>query len=84
MLKAILMAIGFLGQLLAWILGKRAKLKSAEERLPEESPTAQVVMEAESKAEEKFGPRLSGRGHQPVQRVTEGVTREVESTSPKS
>lgn len=57
MLKLILTLIGFFGRILARIFEKRAKLKSAEEILPEESPTAQAVVEAETKAEEKFGPR---------------------------
>lgn len=76
MLKGILMFIGFLGQLLAFILGKRAKLKTAEEILPEESPTAKAVEAAETKAEEKFGPRLAGRDHQPLKRVVEGTLRD--------
>jgi hypothetical protein len=57
MLRAILAFIGFFGKILARILEKRAKLKSAEEILTDESPTAQAVEDAESKAEEKFGPR---------------------------
>jgi len=76
MLKGILMFIGFLGQLLAFILGKRAKLKTAEEILPKESPTANAVEEAEAKAEEKFGPRLAGRDNQPLKKVQEGLPRE--------
>lgn len=76
MLKFILTLIGFLGQLIARILSKRAKLKTAEERLPEESPTSLAVEEAETKAEEKFGPRLSGRNHQPLERVAEGTPRD--------
>ena len=81
MLKLILAVLGIFGKILARILTKRAKLKSAAEVLPEESPTAQAVEEAETKAKEKFGPR---RTHQPRKTLVEGVVREVESASPKS
>lgn len=84
MLKLILAFFGIFAKILSRILAKRAKLKAAHELLPKESPTAKAVEEAETKAEEKFGPRLSGRAHQPVKRVVEGVVREVESASPKS
>lgn len=84
MLKLILAVLGIFGKILARILTKRAKLKSAAEVLPEESPTAQAVEEAETKAKEKFGPRLEGRTHQPRKTLVEGVVREVESASPKS
>ncbi len=55
MWKVILGALQFVVMIVARILKKRAKLKTAEEILGDTSPTADAVSDAEAKARAKFG-----------------------------
>lgn len=57
MLRVIAAIAEFLMLIFGFIFNKRSKLKSAEETLPEKSPTAEAVEAADAQADEKFGPK---------------------------
>lgn len=54
MLRLILAALQFVALILGRVFQKRGKLKTAEEQLPDKSPTAEVLEDADRRAEEKF------------------------------